>query len=77
MKTVKPIFKDPLYQLSFEKNGFVKVPLLNEKKVNELFELFNITRKQHETVANLHHTTTDTQNADLIYLVDKKIYHVT
>ena len=73
MERVKPIFKDDKYQHDFEQNGFVTLPMLNNVQVDELNSFFASTQKQHETVANLHHTTTDTENIELINLVDKKI----
>ena len=76
MEQVKPIFKDDKYQHDFEKNGFITLPLLNNIQVDELNRFFVGTKKQHETVANLHHTTTDTENIELINLVDKKIKSV-
>src|SRR4051812_37995316 len=70
---MNPIFKNTEQQSLFEKNGFVKVPLLNQEQVNELVSFFDTTRERHQTVSSLHHTTTDTQNPDLIYRVDTKI----
>lgn len=75
-KMIQPIFKSKKLQSLFEKKGFVKVPLLNNEKVQELVTLFNNTREQHETTASLHHTTTDTANPELIYRVDSKIKSV-
>ncbi len=73
MATIPPLFKQETCQSLFEKNGFVKVPLLSDNQAEELAALFETTRTQHETVSNLHHTTTDTQNPELIYKVDAAI----
>ncbi|MDZ4846232.1 MAG: phytanoyl-CoA dioxygenase family protein [Chitinophagales bacterium] len=63
-------------QSLFERNGFVKIPLLKDSQVDKLVELFQNTLQQHATVASLHHTTTETANADLIYQVDSTIKSV-
>jgi hypothetical protein len=76
MNKVNPIFKNPEYQARFDANGFVKVPLLSSKQVDDLVAFFDATREEHQTVESLHHTTTDTQNPDLIYRVDAKIKSV-
>ena len=76
MNKIPAIFTDKKLQSSFEKDGFVKIPLLNEEQVNELTGLFNDTHGEHATVTTFHHTTTDTQNPDLIYRVDAKIKSV-
>ncbi len=76
MRVVSPIFKNESLQTLFEKNGFVKVPLLNLQQVNELNDFFAAHKELHATVDNLHHTTTDTQNPELILSVDAKIKSV-
>jgi hypothetical protein len=73
MRTIDPIFKSEKIQALFDKNGFVKIPLLNHEQSNKLTALFKETAKEHEIVSNLHHTTTDTQNLDLICRVDSDI----
>ena len=73
---MNPIFKNEISQTMFEKNGFVKVPLLNLRQVNELNDFFAAYKELHAIANNLHHTTTDTQNPDLIYAVDAKIKSV-
>jgi len=70
---VQPLFKNKHFQSLFDRNGFVKVPLLKDSQASKLLELFENTRQQHATVTSLHHTTTDTANADLIYQVDSSI----
>ncbi len=76
MNKIPAIFIDKELQSSFEKDGFVKIPLLNEEQVNELTTLFDDTYGEHATVTTFHHTTTDTQNPDLIYRVDTQIKSV-
>lgn len=76
MSAVNPLFKNETLQTQFEKNGFVKVPLLNVLQVNELNDFFAARKELHVSVTNLHHTTTDTQNPELIYEVDAKIKSV-
>ncbi len=76
MSAVTPLFKNETLQTLFEKDGFVKVPLLNLQQVNELNDFFAARKELHATVDNLHHTTTDTQNPELIKSVDAKIKSV-
>jgi hypothetical protein len=73
MRRAAPIFKDEKLQSLFDKRGFVKVSLLSAGQVDDLAMLFAQTETEHKTVSSMHHTTTDTQNADLIYRVDAKI----
>jgi hypothetical protein len=69
----RQIFKAPELQSLFDNNGFVKVPLLSETQADELAALFDSTKQLHDTATSPHHTTTDTQNPELIRLVDSKI----
>lgn len=73
---MEPIFREQKNQSLFEKNGFVKLALLNEAQVDELVAFFNRTRERHATVADLHHTTTDTKDEALILEVDAQIKSV-
>ncbi len=70
------IFKDEKLQAAFDRDGFVKIPLLNAEQVDELIKLYNETSGEHAKVKTLHHTTTDTQNPEVIYKVDAKIKEV-
>ena len=70
---MNPIFRQEEIQVSFAQNGFVKFPLLGENQSNELFQFFKETQGQHATVSNLHHTTTDTLDRELMLSVDEKI----
>ena len=77
MKQVKQLFKDNKLEEDFKQNGFLKIPLLDERQVNELVALFDKTRVEHKTLDSLHHTTTDTKKPELILKVDtliKKIF---
>lgn len=76
MNRVEALFSKPHLQEQFDELGFVKTPLLNEIQANELYALFQQTRGLHETVNSLHHTTTDTQNVELIRQVDETIKRV-
>ncbi len=73
---MKQIFKNEQQQKLFKKNGYIVVPLLTPKDADRLSQFFNSTRELHKTTSALHHTTTDTANADLIYKVDAKIKSV-
>jgi len=73
MSSVNPIFKDDKIQLLFDRDGFVKIPLLNQEEADDLTAFYEKHRQQHETTSHLHHTTTDSGQADLIYSVDAKI----
>lgn len=73
MKNIPPLFSDKNLQDEFHETGFVKVPLLAAEEADELVRLFNATREIHEQVKTPHHTTTDTQNLELIRDVDSRI----
>lgn len=73
---IPPIFRNESEQALFERDGFVKVPLLDKGQVKALADFFAQTRERHQTVQNLHHTTTDTQNTELIFAVDAYIKSV-
>lgn len=66
-------FKSEANQKKFDSLGYVEVPLLSSEQADTLFELYEQTKTNHQIAAALHHTTTDTQNLDLIRLVDGKI----
>lgn len=70
---VAPLFRDDRYQSLFAQDGFVKVPLLSGEQVDALLAFFDETREGHQVAQKLHHTSTDTRNADLIYRVDSRI----
>ena len=70
---MNPIFRQREIQRSFDQKGFVKFPLLTENQSDELYYFFRKTQGKHATVSNLHHTTTDTLDRDLMLLVDEKI----
>jgi ectoine hydroxylase-related dioxygenase (phytanoyl-CoA dioxygenase family) len=73
MKYIQPLFLEKRLQEEFEEFGYVVTPLITSEQADELVELFHETRALHQTVSALHHTTTDTQNPDLIRRVDSKI----
>jgi hypothetical protein len=73
MSSVNPIFKDDKIQLRFDRDGFVKIPLLNQEEACDLVGFYEKHRLPHETTGRLHHTTTDSGQVDLIYSVDAKI----
>jgi hypothetical protein len=76
MDVTSRIFKDEKQQAVFDKQGFIKIPFLKAEQADELVKLFNDTREQHATVANLHHTTTDTYIPELIYKVDTRLKEI-
>lgn len=67
------LFRDPALQAAFGEQGFVKLPLLSAGEADRLARYYRETRGRHETVSHLHHTTTDTQDTDLIWAVDREI----
>ena len=73
---MQSLFKKQETQASFDQNGFVKVALLSEKQADELFSFFEETKQKHATVSDLHHTTTDTGNENLIRTVDETVKSV-
>lgn len=73
---MKPIFRQKKIQASFDRNGFVKLKLLTENQVDELYRFFIANQARHATVSHLHHTTTDTMDSDLMRAVDEKLKSV-
>ena len=67
---MKPIFKDPETQARFEKDGFVRLPLLTPQQAGQLRALYQTTAAEHEKVNIPYITTSHTNDAELIAKVD-------
>jgi Phytanoyl-CoA dioxygenase (PhyH) len=70
MSEVAPIFKDPTLQKQFEMDGYAKIRLLDADKAQELYDYFINHQREHAVVDGLYHSTTHTNNPDLILAVD-------
>lgn len=73
MNVIAPIFKDPRIQHQFDQDGFVKIKLLDEKKAKELYDYYIDHQKDHDVIDGLYHSTTHTNNPDLIREIDNQI----
>ena len=76
MKSQFPIFKDAELQSRFERDGFVKINLLDADKADELYRYFIAQQNEHDVVKGLYHSTTHTNNPDLIRKVDEHLKSV-
>lgn len=76
MNPKKPLFRNPLTQAAFDKNGFVKISLLNQQQVDALVSCYAQNKTAHEASNTLHHTTTDTKNTEVILKVDSIIKEI-
>jgi ectoine hydroxylase-related dioxygenase (phytanoyl-CoA dioxygenase family) len=76
MKGQLPIFKDTALQEQFDRDGYVKMKLLNADKADELYRYFIAQQNEHDVVNGLYQSTTHTNNPDLIRKVDEQIKSV-
>jgi hypothetical protein len=70
MNKVAPIFKDSSLQKQFEGDGYVKIKLLDRLKAQQLYNYYMANQKEHDVIEGLYHSTTHTNNPDLILQVD-------
>ena len=73
MKSQIPIFKDAALQEKFDRDGFVKIKLLDAEKADRLYQYFIDQQDAHDVVNGLYLSTTHTNNPDLIRKVDAHI----
>jgi len=73
---MKPLFKSAELQSGFEKDGFVKIPLLMQTEVNELMNAYKIVADAHEKINIPYITTSHSNDAALITQVDNMIQKV-
>lgn len=76
MKGQVPIFKDADLQQQFDRDGFVKINLLEAAKADELYQYFIAQQNEHDVVNGLYQSTTHTNNPDLIRKVDAHLKSV-
>lgn len=76
MTKVAPIFQDPELQRRFERDGYAKVKLLDTAKTGELYNYFINRQKDHDVINGLYHSTTHTNNPDLIREIDTELKSV-
>lgn len=70
------MFADEKLQLDFEKNGFVVVPFLSSNELAAVVAYYESVKHLHEITSPVH-STSDTNNAELIESVDKKLKQLT
>jgi hypothetical protein len=73
MSQSKTIFRDKKVQADFEREGFVKIPLLNRAQVDRLLNGYEKNRPEHDKIKAFHHTSTDTADMALIKEEDSLI----
>lgn len=69
------VFKDEALQRKFEQDGYVKFKLLGLEQVEALRQLYEQSRKIHESVAEEYkmHSTSDTNDTSLLQWVDEQV----
>lgn len=65
-----PLFQAEHIQASFERNGFVKIPLLSASEVAQLQQNYDTVAAAHEAIGIPYITTSHSNNAELIAQVD-------
>jgi hypothetical protein len=73
---MKTLFRSNELQRQFERDGFVKVQLLNTLQVNKLLEAYTTVAPQHEAIGIPYITTSHSNNAGLITKVDDMLQAV-
>jgi hypothetical protein len=67
---------DDSIQDALQRDGFVKVHMLSEVSVHELFTVYNAEKNSHHGKAVGFHSTTDTGDIRLIRTVDRRIREI-
>lgn len=73
---MKPLFQSIDLQKEFEQNGFVKIPLLTPKEVQQLVDDYNTVAAEHEAIGIPYITTSHSNNSALIAKVDSFLQHI-
>jgi hypothetical protein len=73
MELKNSIFKDAKRQAAFDRDGYVRIGLLNPEQVERLVNCYEKNKAEHQKVGTSHHTSTDTQNLQLIVEEDALI----
>jgi hypothetical protein len=68
-----PIFKDLALQRQFDRDGYVKIKLLSLEKAKQLYDFYMQRQKDHDVIDSLYHSTTHTNNPDLILEIDNEL----
>lgn len=70
---MKPLLKDLSLNEKFLRNGFLKMPVFSVETIQEIAELYEQTRLEHEEVGKtqLFHSTQDSANYELSDFIDK------
>lgn len=71
-----PLFQSEDFQQQFEQDGFVKVSLLSPTQAKELMEAYKTVASAHEQINIPYITTSHSNNAALIMLVDDMLQKV-
>lgn len=76
MTLIGPKFQNANHQSFFDENGYVKIPLLNEKEVQNLRAFYQTVKKEHEAINIPFITTSHSNNAALIEKVNQGILNI-
>jgi len=75
LSKMKPLFKDPDHQAFFEKNGYVKFPMLNDTAVKELYEYFHDQNLRDRSGYGFNMSMED-DDKEKVARIRKKIFEV-
>jgi hypothetical protein len=70
---MKPLFKTQKLQDEFDKNGFVRVPLLTHAQADNLLRLYKTIESEHQKIGLPFTTTSHSNNHELIRKADTQI----
>ena len=73
---IMPVFIDPKLQKKFDEDGYVKFRLLTDEQADDLYRFYFDHQKEHAKATELYHSTSDTNDAELIAKVDAKLTDV-
>lgn len=73
---MKPLFQSEELQRKFERDGFVKLTLLNKAQVQRLLDAYQIVAAQHEAIDIPYITTSHSNDVALITQVDEILQQV-
>ena len=73
---MKPLFQSTELQQQFERDGFVKLTLLNKAQVQQLLNAYQTVAAQHEVINIPYITTSHSNDVALITQVDDMLQQV-
>jgi hypothetical protein len=69
---MKKMFTSDELQMQFEEKGYVIVPFFTSEEIKQMLDYYESVKNKHEVTSPVH-STSDTNNPDLIKEVDEKL----